>query len=177
MSTRGGLVHEASRRAGDDLRDEWRTPPWLFEKLGVQFELDPCAPVEGFYAVPAKRRYTKVDDGLARPWAGLVFINPPYGYATPTWLAKMARHAQGLALVFARTDTRWFHDTVITTTGVAFLKGRMRFHRPTGEVAGTPGVGVMLLAWGVEAMEAASRVPRALLWWPRRASLVRSTLL
>ena len=103
-----GFAHEppASKNV------EWYTPPWVFEALGerIDFDLDPCHP-EGDRLpwIPAWDVYTRQDDGLAQPWWGRVWLNPPYGTETPRWLAKMAAHRDGIALVFARTDPAWFH--------------------------------------------------------------------
>src|SRR5581483_11903778 len=61
--------------------DEWATPPGLVAELEAEFgcfELDPCATRE---TAKAPCFYTRADDGLARPWAGRVFCNPPYSEA------------------------------------------------------------------------------------------------
>jgi hypothetical protein len=45
--------------------DDWHTPSSIFDALGLEFDLDPCAPIDRtFYFVPAVRVFTKVDDGL-----------------------------------------------------------------------------------------------------------------
>jgi len=57
---------------------DWFTPPEIFDALGLEFDLDPCSPHAGHW-VPARKIYTAADDGLAQPWDGLVFMNPPCG--------------------------------------------------------------------------------------------------
>jgi hypothetical protein len=42
-------------------------------------------------------------------------------------LEKMHYHRQGVALVFARTDCKWFHDYVAKADAILFLKGRVKF--------------------------------------------------
>ena len=86
--------------------DEWLTPPQLLKALGP-FDLDPCAPVERPWPT-ARVHYTRSDDGLAQRWFGFVWLNPPYGQATGRWLERLHLHGDGLALVFARTETAWF---------------------------------------------------------------------
>lgn len=39
--------------------DEWYTPEWLFEALGVQFDLDPCSPGAPPSRVPAREDWRK----------------------------------------------------------------------------------------------------------------------
>jgi len=75
--------------------NEWLTPPELIAALGV-FDLDPCAP-------PPERRpwntaplmYDERIDGLKTPWIGRVFLNPPYGPNTFTWLKILSEHSGG----------------------------------------------------------------------------------
>jgi hypothetical protein len=58
---------------------EWYTPPEVFERLGLTFDLDPCAPAIGAEWIPAAKRYAieAGDNGLWLPWIGRVWLNPP----------------------------------------------------------------------------------------------------
>jgi hypothetical protein len=107
--------------------DEWYTPPSLFDVLGLEFDLDPCAPAGGLPWIPARRFYSLDDDGLSQPWEGRVWLNPPYGARTAAWVRRLAAHGHGIALVFARTDTTWFHDVAPTAHAITFLAGRLNF--------------------------------------------------
>jgi hypothetical protein len=96
--------------------DERFTPRWLFGLLGETFDLDPCSPVGGGDAVPAARRYTRDDDGLALPWYGFVWVNPPFSQSTP-WADRFLEHRNGLwlgpvanaawSIRIARAADRW----------------------------------------------------------------------
>lgn len=77
--------------------DEFYTPRALFDSLGLEFDLDPCSPVEGS-TVPAKQVYSLPFDGLSAPWFGLVWVNPPYSNPKE-WTTKWLEHANGLLLV------------------------------------------------------------------------------
>ena len=137
---------------------EWYTPAHIFEALGEEFDLDPCSPVHGNTSVPAARRYTIVDDGLAQDWEGFAFVNPPYGAETGVWMRKLADHGEGIALVFARTDVKWFQEVAPKTSAICFIAGRLRFiSGATGEAGGTPGAGSMLVAFGERAAAALRR--------------------
>lgn len=114
---------------------EWYTPPHILEALGP-FDDDPCTPGK--------------TDGLTRAWRGRVWLNPPYGKETPIWLSRLADHGNGTALIFARTDTTFFFTEVWKrATACLFLRGRIRFHKPGGEIGkhngGAPSV---LVAYG-----------------------------
>lgn len=111
--------------------DEWLTPKWIVDALGP-FDLDPCTPKTMPWSTAA-RRYTKADDGLSRSWGGVVWLNPPYGRATAVWLERLAEHGNGIALIFARTETVMFHRYVFgAASAVLFLRGRLDFLRPDG---------------------------------------------
>ena len=115
----------------DRTTDSWITPRWLIEKLGP-FALDPCACDSQPWPC-ADKQFTEAENGLMMPWDGLVWCNPPYGKATTHWLNRMALHNHGIALVFARTETRTFFRNVWPFASMLlFLKGRLTFHRPDG---------------------------------------------
>ena len=128
---------------------EWYTPPWLFEALGIEFDLDPAAPAGGVPWVPAAHHYSEADDGLAQSWFGRVWLNPPYGRETPAWLDRLVGHGDGLALIFARCDTRWWQRVVPHATAVCFIAGRLRFIGADRRPAGTAGAPSALIAYGL----------------------------
>lgn len=133
--------------------DEWLTPPEIIKALGRPFDLDPCsAPLPRPWET-AKHYWTKDDDGLGRPWKGSVFLNPPYGGPTIVgpWMKKMAAHGNGVALIFARTETEVFHRYVWeSASAVLFLRGRLYFHRPDGSrAAANAGAPSCLIAYGL----------------------------
>lgn len=128
--------------------DCWLTPPALIGKLG-KFDVDPCAHPQQFYKT-ADRMISLPEDGLSVPWKGRVWLNPPYGRALPVWLAHMAAHDHGTALVPARTEVEsWFWPFIWERARlVLFLRGRLYFHRPDGSLAGNAGHGSVLVAYG-----------------------------
>ena len=129
--------------------DEWLTPPEIIQALGP-FDLDPCAPVTRPWQTAATH-YTKRDDGLSRPWYGRVWLNPPYGNQTFQWLEKLSHHLSGLALIFARTETRGFHEQVWQkASSVFFFRGRLRFHYVDGSRGGTANAPSVLVAYSRE---------------------------
>lgn len=146
-----GFSHESAAA----LSVEWYTPPWIFQALGINFDLDPCHPGDRLPWVPVSLIYSLPLNGLLMPWSGKVWCNPPYGSETINWLAKMSAHGNGVALVFARTDCAWFHEHVTTADAVLFLKGRVRFVDGAGvSGGGGAGSGSMLIAWGAENVKA-----------------------
>ena len=132
--------------------ETWLTPPWILEALGP-FDLDPCTPVDMPWKTAA-RRYTPEDDGLAQPWEGRVWCNPPYGRKATDWLRKMADHDNGILFIFARTETEMWHRWVWPRAdAVLFLSGRVDFHMPDGSVRGNAGGPSALVAYGEDNLE------------------------
>lgn len=110
---------------------EWVTPRDLFDKIAVEFgpfDLDPCCTQEN---AKAPRFFTRESDGLAQPWAGRVFVNPPYGRVIGQWVKKSyleRERAEAIVMLIpARTDTAWWHDYVQDKAEVRFLRGRVKF--------------------------------------------------
>jgi hypothetical protein len=140
----GGFTHDRDLENG---KEEWLTPPEIIKAFGP-FDLDPCSPLNRPWPT-AKQHYTIYDNGLIKPWNGLVFCNPPYGPKTGDWLARCADHGNCLALVFARTDTRAFQDHVWPkATGLLFIAGRISFYHVTGKRGGTAGAPSVIIAYG-----------------------------
>lgn len=132
-------------------KDEWLTPPYIFEAV-QPFDMDVCQPITPPWHI-APIGFNVNDDGLAQDWRGFIWCNPPYGRETGKWLAKMADHGNGIALIFARTDTKMFHDYVFNADAVLFIKGRLSFYDVKGVKGGTAGAPSCMVAWGGAAVE------------------------
>jgi phage N-6-adenine-methyltransferase len=133
------------------MADDWATPGWLVSGLSAlfgPFDLDPAA-------TPASAKapvfFTREDDGLAQPWTGRVFLNPPYGRALTGWLAKArAEVASGRAelvvcLVPVRTGTRWWADATASASLILFWPARIKFGATE---QGAPGFDSALIIYG-----------------------------
>jgi len=129
-------------------KDEWLTPPAIIRSFG-EFDLDPCSPIVRPWDT-AKEHYTIKIDGLSMPWFGRVWMNPPYGKHTGAWLKKLSEHGNGIALIFARTETKMFFDWVWSrANAVFFLKGRLSFFHVDGRQAkDDAGAPSCLIAYG-----------------------------
>lgn len=151
-----GFTHETSAGGSPD----WYTPPGIFAALGLRFALDPCAPTGGLSWIPADRFISLPDDGLSADWSGCVWLNPPYGAETAAWIGKLSEHGNGLALVFARTDTRWWQSAVRRASAVCFIAGRVRFVAARsfeGKEAPGPAAPSALVAFGEDCAAALDR--------------------
>jgi len=136
--------HQSARMKND----EWLTPPEILAKLGT-FDLDPCAPAVRPWDTAAKH-YSAADDGLAQPWEGRVWLNPPFGREAVKWLRRMVSHGNGIALIPARTETAMFYECIWDCAhAVCFMKGRPHFHYVDGtRAAANSGAPICLVAYG-----------------------------
>ena len=136
--------------------DDNYTPASLFEVLGIRFDLDPASCPRDLSAVPADRIYTVEDDGLAQPWFGRVWLNPPYSKVSP-WVDRFINHGHGIALLPASRGAAWHFRIWEKAGGVAMWDGR--FVRPNGEPDHIP-FQVYLWAMGDDCVDAIGRVSR-----------------
>ena len=134
-------------------QDEWYTPKKIIDLFG-KFDLDVASPIGGVNYIPAKNYYTKADNGLIQDWYGTVWCNPPYGRDTYRWLDKFIDHKEGIALVFARTDTAWFHELVIKADALLFTRGRIAFLKSGISSGNSSASGSMLVACGDKSVKA-----------------------
>lgn len=141
--------------------DDWSTPPAIVQEYADRygaFDLDPCARPE---TAKAPRYYTKADDGLAQPWHGRVWLNPPYSNPG-AWLRKArAELASGrcdlvVALLPAATDTGWFHELIYDVSGRvvdgvltiwAPRRGRIKLHGWLGTPIRSPKSGSIVVVY------------------------------
>src|SRR5438445_818698 len=128
-----GLGMGGHQRPYQGFSHDWYTPPEILRELGP-FDYDPCTPT-----------------GDTEPWKGHIWLNPPYGPYTGRWLDKLATHGDGIALVFARTETQWFRRHIwYEATALLFLYGRLHFYRNGKRAKHNSGAPSVLVAYGNE---------------------------
>ena len=123
------------------ISDSWTTPVDFWEELNREFSftLDAAAlekstlVCDNWYGPDHPNPLRR--DALVCNWNeddmdGTVWLNPPYGRAIKSFVAKANAEAQKgatvVCLVPARTDTQWWWDSCIHHE-VRFIKGRLKF--------------------------------------------------
>lgn len=100
--------------------DDCYTPRWVFDAMGLAFDLDVAAPPGGPWHVPCSRYYTAEDDGLTQPWDGLVWCNPPYSnYAE--WAARWTAHSTGVLMGYELPEVRWLRPVYRAADAVSII--------------------------------------------------------
>ena len=130
---------------------EWYTPTRYVEAARQTMggiDLDPASCEAANSTVKAARYYTKGDNGLALPWSGRVWLNPPYGREHASqgvlkgggksiiaqFVSKLLREfrngqvEQAVLLATADTDAGWFQP--LWDYPVCFVGHRVLFYRP-----------------------------------------------
>lgn len=160
-------IHEQCLGASD----EWYTPPFVFEAMGVTFDIDVAHPGGDLARwVPAASFITA--DSLASPWSGFVWMNPPFGgrNGLEPWLEKFFDHGNGVALVPDRSSAPWWHranlkaDAVLVVGKPHPTRGagnKIRFLRPDGSEGSSPAQGTHLFAAGQRGVQALLNAERA----------------
>lgn len=122
------------------INDEWGTESEIyFYGLNISKitpKLDVCATDDN---AVLDNYFTKKQNGLLQEWNQDFFMNPPYSEIT-LWMEKAynehkKHNVNGLILVYAKTDTKWWHKYVEGIAEVHFIKGRLKFVTPEGELS------------------------------------------
>jgi hypothetical protein len=133
-------------------KDDYYTPKAVFDALGLRFDLDVAAPPGGVPWIPADRYYTVADDGLALPWTGRVWMNPPYSKAT-AWVDRFIAHGHGVALV-GHAKSAWHPRLWKAADGCAMPHEYFDF------VGGSIFMPVWFAAFGAECVAALENIGR-----------------
>ena len=138
---------------GETTTDDYYTPGWIFDAMGLTFDVDVASPPGGCPWIPADRYFTMEDDGLAQEWTGRVWMNPPFSSPRP-WVDRFIAHRHGVALLpFEKSawfDRIWQAADAIVAPGV----------RASKFINGPISKPIMLAAMGDECVEAISRLGR-----------------
>lgn len=159
-------------------RSDWRTPPALWRPLVEEFgiTLDVCASPENAivprYIGPGHHDPI-LRDALFCEWGKgeVCFMNPPYSRDQGIDIAPFVEAAQDasasnivIALLPARTDTRWWHAEVMRADEVRLIPHRITFLLPDGTPAPSgaafpSAVVIWRPTWNVR-----GRAPRFVTW-------------
>ena len=118
-------------------RQDWATPQALFDALHAEFnfELDAAASAHNAKCPTYLDEQT---NALEQDWAtlskgGAVWLNPPYGREIGRWVQKASQEGERVpvvVLIFARTDTRWWHEYAMKAAEIRLIPGRVTFGVP-----------------------------------------------
>jgi ParB family chromosome partitioning protein len=138
--------------------NEWYTPAEYIEAArscmgGI--DLDPASCETANATVQSTHYYTAEQDGRKLPWAGRVWLNPPYaqpliGEFVDCLLCARVSGAvkQACVLTNNATETAWGVALLAHCSAVCFLRGRVRFDGPSGKGTGAPLQGQMIVYFG-----------------------------
>lgn len=134
-----------NHRAQGSGENEWYTPEQYLtaaRKVLGAIDLDPASSDIANKTVRAARFFSMTDDGLDKPWAGRVWMNPPYSQPhIARFAAKLVEETQSgnvseaIALTHNYTDTAWFHALAGACDALCFTRGRIGFLSPDGRRA------------------------------------------
>ncbi len=163
---------QVKSRGAKDATDDRGTDQAYFDAISERFggfTLDVAAAAHN---AKCERWFGILEDGLAQHWSGRVWCNPPYSNLG-AWVGKAwdefaftpsgrPRHRGGASLIVMllpanRVEQAWWQDCVEpfrdkpgSPLRVEFLRGRLRFDRPSaviGPKGDRPPFGCALLIW------------------------------
>lgn len=155
------VMREAVKKAhvaNNSGNNEWYTPSKYIELARIvmgSIDTDPATSEIANKTVRAAQIYTAEDDGRNKPWAGNVWMNPPYAQPLMSDFAEAitAKYLDGeieqaCILVNNATETQWFQRMLDAASAVCFPRSRIKFVGPDGNPSGAPLQGQAILYMG-----------------------------
>ena len=130
----------------------WETPQELFDEACRKYKVRPSLDV------CATRRNKKCalffsKDSLSKQWNKSFFMNPPYGKNVIDKWIKYAyeqhkkHNVTGIALIFSKTETKWWHKYIQDIADVHFIRGRVHFELDGKKVVNSAPYGSCWVIW------------------------------
>ena len=134
-------------------RDDWRTPPVLFNRLHAMYHFTVDGAADKTNAL-LPNYWTDAFDG---PWVDeRVFCNPPFSMkeAFAEKAAMLEADLVAMILPVNCMEQRWFHEYVIKKAFVLYvICGRVKFIPPPDVKATSPRFGSLVAVWGSDIFE------------------------
>lgn len=141
--------------------EEWYTPEEYIEMARLVMsgiDLDPATSLIAQQWIRATVYYTIADDGLAQPWLGRAWVNPPYtkngeDSKAEIWSTRLlaeyhaGRVTEAILLVNNKAGYKWF-ENVWDQALACFARDLIRFIRPDGSRPGKAKVGSVFFYLG-----------------------------
>ena len=106
--------------------DEWETPDWLFDLANKEYHFN-------FDAAASSTNHKCVSfshNSLDIAWGDSTWLNPPYSRIGEFIKKAYNESCTGktvVCLIPSRTDTKWWHEFVMRSHEIIFIKGRLKF--------------------------------------------------
>lgn len=114
------------------VKDDYETPYEIYYNACQDFKIFPKLDVSAT-ATNSKcaNYYTPDEDGLTKDWNKTFWCNPPYSkvadFMKKAYYDSKKFQVEGICLIFAKTDTKFWHSFIEGKAEVHFIKGRIKF--------------------------------------------------
>ncbi len=159
------------RRNKDGGRNDWMTPPGLFDLLLREFPFRIDAAADGMNTLCWKF-YGELSNNAfeQEPVGETIWCNPPYGNLKewiPLFIKWQAHGNTVVALVPAAPDTEWWKNAYENASEIRLLSGRVKFINPeTGKPDGSNTTGSTIFVF-----DPYTKRPKTCYLWDWKANL------